>query len=184
MATRTIRIACKGSRMAALDGLVIIQGDLKELSEENYAKLRRRIETLGFDAPVFVWHDKVLDGTQRCRVLRTMLEEGWVLPGGEVPVCDILAETLAEAKDRLLGYVSQYGRLTRGGLRAFLEGMDMTCMETLNLPGYGLGEDRPGDVLGGGGGDLAQPGLQGDDVPRQMQVMCPECGEEFLINGG
>jgi len=105
-----VPIKCKGSRWAKLDSLEVIQGDLKELSEEGYAKLRKRIETIGFDAPIFVWKNKILDGTQRYRILTKMLKEGWTLPKG-VPVCDIQAKNLSEAKERLLGYVSQFGKL-------------------------------------------------------------------------
>ncbi len=146
---KTIRIACKGSRMAKLDSLEIIQGDLKELSEENYAKLRKRIVTKGFDAPLFVWEDKILDGTQRVRVLRKMTSDGWVLSKGEVPVCDIEAANLEEAKDRLLGYVSQYGKLTDAGLQEFLSTMEIPDLDTLDLPDFNLDAFR--DLLPEGG---------------------------------
>lgn len=182
MGNRVIRVVCQGSRMASLASLVVIQGELKELSEENYRKLRWRIETMGFAAPVFVWQDKILDGTQRTRVLQKMVEDGWKLPGGVVPVCDIAAQSLDEAKDRLLGYVSQYGTVTAGGLDAFLEGMDTSAMDTVDIPGFDLGPggsgDSPGDYAGQGSGDDAQ-----DSAPQKIQVMCPECGEEFLIDG-
>ena len=103
-----------------MDSLGVIQGDLKELTEENYAKLRGRIETKGFDAPLFVWQNAILDGTQRYRVLHRMLADGWELPDHMVPVCDIEAASLEEAKERLLGYVSQYGTVTDEGLYEFL----------------------------------------------------------------
>lgn len=141
---KTIRIACQGSRMAKLDDLELIQGDLKELSAENYGKLRRRIEQKGFDAPLFVWENKILDGTQRYRVLNKMVEDGWVLPKNQVPVCDIEAASLEEAKDRLLGYVSQYGKLTEEGLYEFLSGMEMPDLETVDFPDFDLEEFKAG----------------------------------------
>lgn len=129
-----IKIACKGSRMELLSNLEVIQGNLKELSPENFAKLRKRIETKGFDAPFFVWQNKILDGTQRKRVLDAMLTDGWTLPSGKVPVCDIDADNLDEAKDRLLGYVSQYGKVTLDGLKEYLDGIQMPDLETIDLP--------------------------------------------------
>ena len=133
----TIKIKCKGSGTAAIDSLKVIQGDLKSLSEENKAKLRTRIETLGFDAPVFVWRGHVLDGTQRIRVLKDMVADGWVLPKGQVPVCEIGAKNLGEAKERLLGYVSQYGKIDQEGFMAFTEGLDLD-FGTLDLPDFDL----------------------------------------------
>jgi hypothetical protein len=179
--TQKIRIACHGSRLAPLASLEVIQGDLKELSTENYAKLRQRIETKGFDAPVFVWRDKILDGTQRCRVLGTMLADGWELPGGLVPVCDIEAADLEEAKERLLGYVSQYGRVTEDGLREILDGMEVPDLDTVVLPGVNLGADGP-EV--GPDDTRAASGRpdQSAGQTRQMEVMCPECGYEFMID--
>ena len=131
----TIQIKCKGSRLAKFDSLKVIQGDLKELSEEAYAKLRRRIKEKGFDAPLFVWKGKILDGTQRYRVLGEMIKDGWSLPKG-VPVCDIQAKNLSDAKERVLGYVSQYGKLVEEGLYEFLQDMEDPDFTTLDLPDF------------------------------------------------
>lgn len=179
--TQRIRIACRGSHLVPLASLETIQGDLKELSEQNYNKLRQRIETKGFDAPLFVWQNKVLDGTQRCRVLGSMVVDGWELPGGLVPVCAIEAKDLEEAKDRLLGYVSQYGRLTEDGLSAFLDGLEAADLDTLVLPGVDLGTDRAEVGLGNspGGSDQGDPA---GERAKQLQVMCPACGHEFIID--
>ena len=151
-----VSIKCKGSRWAKLESLTVIQGDLKELSEENYAKLRNRIETHGFDAPIFVWKDKILDGTQRYRVLGKMVEEGWTLPKG-VPVCDIQAKNLSEAKERLLGYVSQFGKLTEDGLYEFLQGIEEPDLATLDLPDFDWDGFEAGFLSPDEGGLAADP---------------------------
>ncbi len=145
---KVIAIKCKGSRMARLTDLEIIQGDLKELSEEDGDKLRQRIETMGFDAPLFVWQNKILDGTQRFHTVKAMLKDGWELPGGLVPVCDIEAADLPEAKERLLGYVSQYGKLTEAGLHDFMADMDVSALDTLDLPGFDMEAFEGGDTDG------------------------------------
>ncbi len=132
--TQQIKIACKGSRMELLSKLEVIQGNLKDLSPENFAKLRKRIETKGFDAPFFVWQNKILDGTQRKRVLDAMLADGWTLPGGKVPICDIEADNIDQAKDRLLGYVSQYGKVSETGWNEFLSSIEWPDLETVEIP--------------------------------------------------
>jgi hypothetical protein len=179
--TQGIRIACQGSRLAPLTSLEVIQGDLKELSEKNYNKLRQRIETKGFDAPVFVWENEILDGTQRCRVLGMMLAEGWELPGGLVPVCDIEADSLEEAKERLPGYVSQYGQVTDTGLSEFLAGVEAVDLDTLVLWGVNLEAMRPAIEMEDVGAGAGQPD-QDAEQRRQIQVMCPACGHEFTID--
>lgn len=131
-----IKIACKGSTTMPLSELKIIQGELKTLPAENKAKLRKRIEQKGFDAPLFVWDKNILDGTQRKIVLDEMVADGWELPLGKVPVCEIRANNLEEAKDRLLGYVSQYGKVTFDGLREYLDTMEMPDLETTDLPDF------------------------------------------------
>jgi len=76
-----------------------------------------------------------------------MIADGWVLPGGKVPVCEIKANNLAVAKDRLLGYISQYGRVTESGLAGFLAGLESPDVETLELPG--LTGPTPADMAAG-----------------------------------
>jgi hypothetical protein len=204
---RTIRLACQGSRLAPLGALEVIQGDLKELSEENAAKLRWRIEHLGFDAPLFVWQDKILDGTQRVRILHEMLADGWHLPEGMVPVCDIEAATLAEARERLLGYVSQYGTVTDEGLYEFLSTMPDPHLASLDLPGFNLDAFRVGWLQDVPEERLAAPVLHptidrsevtAEDVgreaarldrapasPKEKTVLtCPKCGKDFLVDKG
>jgi len=170
---KQIRIACKGSRTARLDGLEIIQDDLKELSEQNYGKLRKRIEEKGFDAPIFVWGDKILDGTQRVRVLREMVKKGWKLPNGKIPVCDIKATSLNDAKDRLLGYVSQYGKLSEDGLYEFIHSAESLDLTTLDLPDFNwklfekafLQDEEP----------ASEANIQ---IPEQQHSIIIECEDE------
>ncbi len=135
MTTKIIKIKCKGSRLVDLSTLKIIQGELKDLSPMNHIKLRKRITEKGFDAPFFVWRDKILDGTQRKKVLDLLIEEGWTIEGGKVPVCDIKAQNLNEAKDRLLGFVSMYGKVTQDGVSEFLASIEEPDLETIELPG-------------------------------------------------
>jgi len=137
---KTIRIKCQGSGMAKLDSLKILQGDLKDLSDESGDKLRRRIETFGFDAPIFTWDGYILDGTQRYKVLQTMIADGWKLPYGKVPVVNIEAESVEDAKARILGYVSQFGRITENGYDQFIVDLRDLDVGLIDLPPFKLDE--------------------------------------------
>ena len=170
---KKIQIKCKGSKNRKLSSLKILQGELKELSEENKTKLRKRIEKFGFDAPFFIYKSYILDGTQRLKVLQSMIEDGWELPKGEVPVVEIKATSIQDAKQRILGYVSQFGKLTSDGLSGFIEGIDMD-VDLLNLPDFDIEAftqtpDFDPD-------DSEQPHL--DELNPKI-VQCPKCKHEF-----
>lgn len=123
-----VKIACKGAAYLDVDQLNIIQGNLKELSKENYDKLKKEILELGMSEPIGVWRDKnknnVLSGTQRTLTLRAMRKEGFKIP--KVPVSFIEAENKREAQKKILALTSQYGEITRQGLREFMEDAKIT----------------------------------------------------------
>lgn len=127
-----VQIKCKGSFATSLESLEVIQSDLKELSEENYNKLKSQILELGFSAPFFVWkHDgknKLCDGTQRSRALICMKEEGITMPE-EFPCVEIEAKNLTEAKKKILAISSNYGTMTTLGLESFMQDIDMDLKE-------------------------------------------------------
>lgn len=115
-AKNIIRVECQGSRLVPLKSLVVIQNNLKSLSEDGYRKLRQEIIDQGFSFPLNVWKDAdgrecLLDGTQRFRTVTTMIEkEGFTLSTGDlVPVSDVFASSIEQAIRKLLGGASQYG---------------------------------------------------------------------------
>ena len=171
-----IKIKCKGSASKKLSSLKILQGELKELSEANAAKLRKRIEKFGFDAPFFVYKNNILDGTQRLKVLQEMVADGWALPKGEVPVVEIKADSIQDAKERILGYVSQFGKLTSEGLEDFIADIPDLDFELLDLPDFDIDaflED--GDFEDAGG--LTDP----DDVPEPPEKAITNVGDLWLL---
>jgi ParB-like chromosome segregation protein Spo0J len=104
--------------------LLPTQGDLKDLTEKNYNKLKRNIERRGFIDPVSVWEDSVgkkylLNGHQRQRVL---MQEGWNEP---IPYFTIPAASLQEAAAIVLELTSQYGTVTQEGLDAHIAKYDL-----------------------------------------------------------
>lgn len=99
--------------------LLPTQGNLKDLTEKNYKKLKSTIERRGFSVPVYVWEDDkgikhLLDGHQRRQVLTT---EGWNEP---IPYLRVPAKDLQEAMARLLEITSQYATITQEGIDEFM----------------------------------------------------------------
>lgn len=111
--------------MVGIETLVELQGNLKTLDREGYFKLRQQIVENGFSFPIQVWFNegvyKILDGHQRLRVVKQMIGEGWECP--LLPVSVTFAETLEEAKLKLLGGASQFGYATDDSLAEYLFNM-------------------------------------------------------------
>lgn len=132
-----------------INSLEPFQGDLKELSKREYAKLKKSLLDNGIIVPFFVWKEtgKILDGHQRERVL---INEGWLM---DVPVIYISADNEQDAKQKLLVISSQYGRVTQEGWDDFTFDLDDEWIkQTVNfdaLPlvfrtwGEGEGENDP-----------------------------------------
>ena len=128
-----LKISCEGATVLPLSSLIEFQGNLKPLSKENFAKLRRTIERKGFSFPVSVWQapdgiNYILDGHQRLRIVRSLAEDGWDIP--EIPVNLCQADSLKDAKERLLAAASQYGTVEGQGLYELMMEADLD-FETL-----------------------------------------------------
>jgi DNA modification methylase len=136
-----IRIACTGSGLRDIDTLQELQGDLKSISKENLTTLKNRIVKYGFDAPVFVWENYILDGHQRIQAVKSLIADGYALPDNALPIVNILATSVQDAKKRLLGYVSQYGKLTSRGFDHFIGDLELGEIRMeIDLPGYDLSQ--------------------------------------------
>ncbi len=150
------------------------QGDLKFLSEDNYKKLKSRIEKRGFYIPVYVWIDPngekwLLDGHQRKHVLET---EGWNDP---IPYLVVKAPNMAEAAERLLEITSQYGTITQEGLDEFIAKFELPEMEVLESTNFDSIFDF--SVESAKEEPEFEPEEQGDNRLDQVnEIQCPECG--------
>lgn len=165
-----IKINCQGAGVENLDDLIIIQGNLKELSDTNFAKLHDLIITNGFDSPIQVWIDpeskrKILDGTQRKKVLIKLREEGYSIPS--IPVDYIQADSYENAKRRLLTKVSVYGEVNEKGLDEFINEPD-----AIIEPDFGELLDIPGIDF-----DKAD-----EEKPKRepKEIECPACNHRFF----
>lgn len=117
-----IEVKCKAQTEVPLDDLVELQGNLAELSKENYRKLRNSIEKNGITFAMHVWQDNgktyIVDGHARYRTLRLMADEGADIP--PIPVVIVEAKDMKEAKRRVLLGRSDYHEVTSDGLYEFL----------------------------------------------------------------
>lgn len=178
---KTIRITCKTGYEEYLENLQVLQGDLKDLSAENYEKLKKEILTEGFDAPFFTWEEKpgliwILDGTQRHRVLTKMSAEKYLIPF--LPIVPILAETMAEAKRKLLGYASQYGSVTSQGLYEFMSTAEIPFDEMdarFRFPEIKNEEFK--DEF------YADPVVEGEDDVPEVKETFVKSGDLFILDG-
>ena len=166
-------------KLVALKDLEPFQGKLKELSEEDYRKLRKQIETLGFSEPFAVWSNKgrtlVLNGHQRLRTLQVMAQEGVVIP--KLPAVFVRAKDRAEAKRKVLGLTSQYGQMTGDGLLEFMQDAGIQLPElkdNYRFPEIDFGKFEAEFFDG-----PEAEGEDGEGTGGSSLVTCPKCGETF-----
>jgi DNA modification methylase len=123
----TIVFKVKAFTSISLDKLMPFQGDLKKLSDKNFNRLRQEILEDGFNFAPHVWKSSdgyfILDGHQRIHVLKQLAKQGVVV--GEVPCNLVEADTIEDAKRKVLQAVSQYGKLTNDGFLEFTEGLEL-----------------------------------------------------------
>ena len=132
------------------------QGDLKDLSEKEYNKLKNVIIRRGFSVPVYIWEDKegikhLLDGHGRRRVLTT---EGWNDP---IPYLKIPAKDMQEAMARLLEITSQYQKITQEGIDEFIGKYELNEAEVYEATSF--------DALTSYG-ETEEPEVEEDEAPE------------------
>lgn len=127
-------------RLVEIDDLHPFQGELKQLTKENYNKLRKQI-LKGFKAPFIGWQnpkDSLIyleDGHQRLRVLTEMRSaEGYKIP--KLPCVLVHADTEHEAKVNILEISSQFGEMTGASMFEFasLNNIDLPTLEDFRFP--------------------------------------------------
>lgn len=137
-----IRINCKGSTTLPIDLLNKFQGKIKKISSENKLKMATSFYKHGFISPFFVWDNKgdwqLLDGTQRRSVFNLIRESGAEIPG-QLPVCEIYADSEKEAKKILLNISSQLGTYDLQELADWIVDIDKDISESIRLVDNDIG---------------------------------------------
>lgn len=180
MIDKTVAVKCEGADLIDIDDMIILQGDLKELTQEMYNRAFRLIVTKGFIAPFFLWNDggiyKILDGTQRKIVLTDMRNDGWKIP--PLPVAWIHADSLADAKEKLLAITSAFGKITDDGLYKFSQDIpDFSGMlSDFKLPDF--------DISAFAGSYFADPepsNSENDDTIPEVTTPVTKLGDLWIL---
>lgn len=173
-----IPIKCSGSRTMLWHELKDFQCRLKEMSKEDYQKLRHLILTYGWITPVFVWDGFILDGHGRLKVLAELIKEGYTID--PIPVSDIEADNRQDAAKMLLAINSQFQKITEDGLYEYLTvneiSFDVMEME-VTLPDIDIDHFRVNFYE-----DIEfKPGTEDEQgkLDEKKKIKCPDCGYEF-----
>jgi DNA modification methylase len=167
-----IPVTCEGAGRVPLDELIEFQGDIKTLSPANAEKLRARILRNGINAPVFVWRTEagkhyILDGHQRCAVLRQLREEGYTFD--DIPVAYIDAKSKKDAKQKLLGITSQYGEFELDAL------IEFTADITVDFGELSLVDGKPIEFV------IDDEPIVEDEVPEDNVPEIVEAGQLWRL---
>lgn len=174
---KEIRITCAGAGTIELEDVSGFQGNLKTINRKNLEKLKNRILKVGFNVPFHIWKNDgknyLLDGHQRTRALLELQAQGYQVP--PLPFDLIEADSIEDAKDKLLGISSQYGDFTMEGLKEFTIGMELDI--DLRLPSGEMriegakAEDEIGDDdLPEGSPQICKPGDLWELGPHRLKV--------------
>jgi 1-aminocyclopropane-1-carboxylate deaminase/D-cysteine desulfhydrase-like pyridoxal-dependent ACC family enzyme/DNA modification methylase len=131
--TKEIKIKCKVADGMALDELYEFQGELKTISDDELEKLKKSILKYGFSFPVFVWENKILDGHQRMKAVRQLVEQGYKIKDNKLPVVRIEAKDEKEAAEKLLLINSRYAKIDQEGFQVFTFEFDLDLDEMTEL---------------------------------------------------
>jgi hypothetical protein len=192
-----IRVTAKGEGVVSIKDLTPFQGKFKVLDEQGLWKLKQQILEVGFCSPVLVWKNGekkyIIDGHERVAAVQDMLDKGEVKlddlsvkrkESFMVPVCYCYPEDMKQAKQMVLAVTSQFGRVSKRGLKKFIAGTKhhdediQVCFrfpDLLRAEDDEEGEDEPKKKKkdkGGEGGDV-------DEGKRMKNVTCPNCGTKF-----
>jgi len=149
-----------------------LQGNLKELTEREYNKLKKSIDENGVIVPFFVWLEegKLIDGHQRQRLFMT---EGWAI---DVPVVYISAANEQDAKQKLLVVSSQYGKVTQEGWDEFTYDLDTDWLaETTHFDALPYVFEIEKYTIPDKFQDYDESIANGIHI-----CICPECGHEHI----
>lgn len=180
MPDKIIKVTCQGADSLPISALTAFQGNLKTLHEKEYNKLKNSIQRHGFAFPVFIWKNGgenfIIDGHQRVFVANKMIEEGWEIENGNVPVDWIEAETLKGAKEKVLLSASQYGKIDIDGLYEFIETSELNYIELQEF--VDLVNTKIDYVMGPPNFKEGEEKEQGR-LDEKASIKCPECGYEW-----
>lgn len=121
-----------------------IQANLKELTKQDYDKLRESLIQNNFMMPFTVWQDGdtlwILDGHHRQKVLQTLMADGYTIPE-RLPANFIECKDKHDAAKKVLIYSSIYAKITDDGLYELISQNEIDFEEVkklIDLPNVNL----------------------------------------------
>lgn len=113
--------------------------DFKEISKDDFEKLKTSIKTNNFIEPFFVWENEntiyCCNGKHRCLALDIIANEGYAVPE-LLPAVFIDAENKKEAAKLVAIYSSQYAKTTEQGLYELMSeyGIETDFLGEIDIP--------------------------------------------------
>lgn len=173
---KKIRITCDTASMMPIDDFEAFQGKLKSITEAEFEKLKSAILKYGFSFPVFVWRKSILDGHQRVQAVKRLIDDGYELEGGMLPVALIQAKDRKEAAEKLLLINSRYATIEQDGFDWFVENFDLDIVDLsdmLDIPEVDFSIEPETETFEDKEPDEVDP----DEY--DLKHTCPRCGFEF-----
>lgn len=172
---RKIKITCDAANAMPIDDLEAFQGKLKSISEVEFEKLKSAILKYGFSFPVFVWRKNILDGHQRVQAVKRLIDDGYELEGGMLPVVLIEAKDRKEAAEKLLLINSRYATIDQDGFDWFVQDFDIDVVDMsglLEIPEIDFGIEDDEEFEGN---------TDPDDVPEVEETPVTKMGDIWLL---
>lgn len=179
---KTIEIKCLGHVNLDYTSFIPFQGNLKELSKQNYERLKKSILSFGFSEPFNIWQQEeknyILGGHQRLRAIKQMVEqEGYSCP--PLPCNLIEAKDEKEAKKKVLALTSQFGEITPEGLYEFMNEAEIDFEEieaSFRFPEVNF-DNFKAEYF-----ESEDEETDGQQIQKTKSVICPNCEESFEVS--
>jgi len=157
----------KELRTLSSDDFLALEFNTLKADKRDVTKLKNAILKGGWSFPVYVWKDNdyVIDGKGRKQAVEELIKEGHTIT--EIPVVDIEAKDLKEAKQKVLEVSSQYGDVTKDSFEAFTEGFDAD-FDTFDIKG--IDEDM-----------FIEPEEKDDEVPEVPETPKSVLGDLYEL---
>lgn len=118
-----VKVNCESKDSLKLVEMAFFQGNLKKRTQQDIDSLKESIVNEGLMMPFAVWthEDKnyLLDGHGRKQALMQLCDQDPDILEQQWPVIYISAETEDDARKALLQITSQYGKVTKQGVKQF-----------------------------------------------------------------
>lgn len=168
-------ITNKVKTLKTTDVATFLSWEFNSLKDKNrdVTNLKNAIIKNGFSFPVFLWfgHNYVIDGTGRRKAVEELTKEGYDIP--EIPYVEVEAETLEDARQKVIEASSSFGEITKKSLLDFMDGeVDLIDWTTVNLSG---GKKINSDTF------LSDPDDDDDNAPEAPFEAQSQYGDVYIL---